>query len=238
MSANTTVPGVLERARRHRRKYGLAATAARAGQVAFDGVRAAAYMSEAHVWYELDVNGPRPRVPLEPGLDLRQGGPTDIPLLEPLNTIGPQQARRRLADGHDLWFVLDGSRPMFSCSVFYGSMPDISMKSRVLSLPAGTAALEDSMVAPAARGKALGPAAWTLIADVLAARGLTRLITKVALSNVPTQKAAIKVGFREVAIVRYRKLGPWFKRTVKPAGNGFASYLASPADTPTGSYRS
>lgn len=96
------------------------------------------------------------------------------------------------------------------------------------------AAVEDSMVAPAARGKAVGPAAWTLIADTMGQRGLTRLTTKVAVSNQPSRKAVVKVGFREVALVRYRKIGPWSKRTVEPAGDSFATYLTAAPATPGG----
>jgi hypothetical protein len=231
----TSKPAVLlQLAQAHLREHGWAATATRAAVVALEQVRDRTYMNEAHVWYELEIAGARPRVALAPGLELRRGQAKDVSLLASFDTFGPREARRRLAAGHDLWFVLDGARPLFSCSVFFGSIPDFSVPSGVLPLPAGMAAVEDSFVAVAARGLAIAPAAWTLIADALGERGLTHLARRVAVSNQPARKAGVKVGFQEVAHVRYRKIGPWSKRTVEPAGGGRAAHLVAPSAVGTG----
>lgn len=218
----------LARGRGYLHQHGWAAAATRAAAVALELTRERTYLNEVHVWSELDIASPRPRVALPPGLRIRRGRSDDLCLLESLDTVGPHEALRWLSAGHEIWFVLDGAQAVFSCGVFHTSMPDLSMPTRLLPLPVDMAAIEGSVVAPAARGRGVAPAAWTLIADAMAERGLSRLTRRVAIGNQPARRAGPKAGFREVAQVRYRKVGPWSTRSVQPTGDSFAAWLAVP----------
>ena len=104
-------------------------------------------------------------------LTLRRALEPDLPLLDQLPTTSPVEARVRIDAGHDLWIVLEGDRPLFSCWIFRGRTPTIAAPGGQLPLPADTVCLEDSVTVAAARGRGIAPAAWAAIADALAAGG-------------------------------------------------------------------
>ncbi|MGH2908575.1 MAG: GNAT family N-acetyltransferase [Solirubrobacteraceae bacterium] len=163
---------------------------------------------EYHVWYALDLTAERPRRELDAGLTLRRGDESDVSLLTELPTISPEQARTRLARGNALWLVLEGADPRFACWIFRDQTPVIAAPGGEMRLAAGTACLEDSVTAAAARGRGVAPAAWTSIADGLGAEGLRELITKIEVANLPSRRAVEKIGFRPVALMRFVRIGP------------------------------
>lgn len=189
------------------------------------------WLSERHVWYALDLTGERPRRTLDPALTLRWGTADDLALLERLPTISPAQARERLAAGNTLWLVLDGTAPLFACWIFRGRTPVIAAPGGEMELAPGTACLEDSVTAAAARGRGVAPGAWTAIADGLAADGVRQLITKVEVGNIPSRRAVEKAGFRAVSVMRFVRLGPRGRTTVDAVdlerGPEIAAMLAS-----------
>jgi RimJ/RimL family protein N-acetyltransferase len=77
----------------------------------------------------------------------------------------------------------------------------------VLRLPPGVVTLEDSFTAANHRGKGLAGAAWTEIAKGLRATGVEAIITKVEVENIPSRKAVLKAGFREVSVMHLRRRG-------------------------------
>ena len=86
--------------------------------------------------------------------------------------------------------------------------PAIAAPGGQLQLSAGTVCLEDSVTAAPARGRGIGPAAWSAIADALGDEGQRHIITKVAVDNVPSRRAVEKAGFDAVALMHFRRFGP------------------------------
>jgi hypothetical protein len=172
-----------------------------------DYVRPYLVLDESHVWYCQDLTGPLPLPQVPPGLRVRQGDLADLDLLQRLPTIGTQEAGRRLAAGGSLWLVLDGDEPLFACWLFRGSAPAVAAAGGAFKLPSDIVMLEDSVTAEAARGRGIGPLAWSTLALTEQAAGSKMIITKIAVDNVPSRKAVIKVGFRPLAIVRFHRVG-------------------------------
>jgi GNAT superfamily N-acetyltransferase len=184
----------IARFRRGLRRYGLLGSAVQALRLC----RNRAYSTETHVWYELDLRSPQPRLDLPEGLELEQGEAA-LPLLEQLWPMGRAEKRRRLQEGATPWVVRDGREPAFSCWIFRGTMPlRIAPRGR-LALPPDTATLEESVTVPGYRGRGIAPAAWSTIAAALADRGLARIVTPIEDGNVPARRGIEKAGFQELA---------------------------------------
>lgn len=193
-----------DRVRRSAHRHGVGGAArlaaARAG--------ALACLHEQHLWYELDLGSGRPCRELPAGLRLLRGGPAELGLLErDLPSIPAREAVGRLEDGAQWWLVADDERLAFSCWIFHGRAPVLAAPRGVLSLPDGVAFLEDSVTSPAFRGRSVAPAAWSSIADGLAAAGERTLLTKVALDNEAVQRALAKIGFARAATVDLVRVG-------------------------------
>jgi RimJ/RimL family protein N-acetyltransferase len=144
-----------------------------------------AYLREEHVWYELDLGSERPRPALAPGLRLE---------------------KRPAAADAETWHVCEGDREAFSCWIYRVRTPVLAAPQGWLTLPAGTVCLEDSVTQPDFRGQGIAPAAWSAIADALAAEDVLRIVTKVAVDNAPSRKAVTKAGFVEVALQRLTRV--------------------------------
>lgn len=202
---------ILTRGRRAVERHGLRGTL----ELAIRRAWARAARVERHVWYALDLAsmGPAPAIP--PGLVLRAGEESDAPLLDELESISSTEAVRRLRAGNALWLVLEGSRPLFSCWIFDRTAPTIAAARGYVPLPADVACLEDSVTAPAARGRGIAPAAWLRIAESLRAVGRRQLITKVAVDNAPSRRAVEKAGFVAIALMRFRRIGTWKRTSVE-----------------------
>jgi RimJ/RimL family protein N-acetyltransferase len=189
-------------------------------------VRKLAYLREEHLWYQLDLDDSRPRRELPEEVRLVRAQPSDADAVAALGQE-PEEARRRLEAGNDLWLVFDGDDPLFACYTFRQATPVMAASHGTLELPPGAACLEDSVAAPAARGRGIGPGAWTLIGDELAKDGYVALVTKIETGNVPSRKAAEKVGFREVAVMEHQRVVMHRRTSVRAIGNGLGDELAA-----------
>lgn len=213
--------GRASRALRKARQEGPRAALTRAWEL----VRRPVYCHEEHVWYQLDLNGDRPRREFVEGVRLVRAGPEDARRIEELGQEEPE-ARKRLSAGNDLWMALDEhTRPLFACWTFRSETPVLAAPGGQLQLPAGTACLEDSVTSPLARGKGIAPASWTAIADALASEGFESMITKVTTDNAPSRKAVEKAGFREIGLMRLTRIGPRQQVSLSRSG-GVADAIA------------
>jgi GNAT superfamily N-acetyltransferase len=191
---------------RHR---GLPASA----RLAFEKVRRIGGYSAVSLWYELALQGDRPRRSLPHGLELSATGPDEIGLLEQIPVdpavarLDAARARSRLDQGATLWVVTKGDQVAFACWTFLEAMPMQEARDGTLALPAGVVCLEDSVSSPAFRGQGIAPAAWGTIADRLAAGGYRAMVTKVGEENAASRRAVEKAGFREVARMHVGRRG-------------------------------
>lgn len=172
-------------------------------------------LRESHVWYDLDLSDLRPKSPLALGLELGRGYERDLSAFAQLDSLAPEEARVLLRDGNELWMVREGDSPVFACWILRGSVPAIAAPRGRLALAPGMVCLENSVTAAAARGRGVAPAAWGAIAEGLANEGQRRLITKVAVDNVPSRRAVEKVGFENVALMHFKRTGPSARTTVE-----------------------
>jgi GNAT superfamily N-acetyltransferase len=186
---------------------------------------------ERHVWYVLEPGGDRPKLGLPAGLVLRRCGESDLPLLRELDTVSPEEGRERLRGGHDLWLVLEGDHPVSACWTFRGRTPALAAPGGWLPLPPGVACQEDSVTAPPARGRGIGPAAWSTICDALAAEGQHYLVRKVEVQNAPARRAGEKAGFKPVAVMRFRRIGPIARTSVQVLNGEVGGLLAERLDS-------
>ena len=213
--------GRISRGLRTAREDGIGAAARRVWELA----RRPFYRSEEHVWYQLDFAGERPRRDLAEGVRLVRADADQAPRVEELGQV-EEEALRRLAAGNDLWLAIDDQdQVLFACWTFRSQTPVVAAPRGQLILPAGTACLEDSVTSPLARGKGIAPASWAAIADALSGEGFESMITKVTTENAPSRKAVQKAGFREIAMMRWTRIGPHRQVALASTG-GVAEALA------------
>ncbi len=165
-------------------------------------------LHEEHVWYELRLEGAAQLVRPLDDLELRRARVSDAALLGAFGRH-PELVAECIRSGHDLWFVMDGDTPAFTCFIQRGESQMLAARGGRLELPSATVCLEDSITSPDYRGRGLAPAAWTNLAAYLEQEpGLDSMITKVAVENVPSRKAVTKAGFVEIALMRHDRWGP------------------------------
>jgi L-amino acid N-acyltransferase YncA len=215
-------PERMEHVLRRVRSDGVGATARHSLKLA----RSRVYLVEEHVWYELDVDGERPRRELPDEVRLFKAGEDQLAgAVEMGQHI--DEIRRRRAAGNDLWLAEDDGGPLFRCWIYRSRAPVLAAPGGWLEIPADTVVLEDSATTPRARGRGIAPGAWTAIADSLRAEGLAHMITKVGVHNEASRKAVVKSGFREIGVMRLVKRGPHRRTTVSGAAPGLGSELAA-----------
>jgi RimJ/RimL family protein N-acetyltransferase len=191
--------------KRHLRHRGVRGTLSVAIQRAQNNL----YLDETHVWYELALGNSRPQKTLRPELKLIRSDADNLQLLEELPTISVDEARWRVEVGCDVWLVLDDRQPIFACWIFHDWVPLLAAQKRHLALPPEIVCLEDSITSPSYSGRGMvAPAAWSEVADRLEKAGVKSIITKVEPDNKVMRLALIKAGFRDIAIMRFRKAGP------------------------------
>ena len=178
-------------------------------------------MDATQAWFRLDLRDPdRVRRPLEDTFELRECGPEDLPLLAQLpgdpavSTPVRAQATRRMSKGGTPWLSLENGKVAFGCWTFSGHAPVFGGRNGGAQLPAGSVMLEDSQTVPDFRGRGVAPATWSAIADLLAERGVEDMYTKVDVENIPSTKAVLKAGFREVGNMRIVRSRRRFNTTV------------------------
>lgn len=197
------------------RRYGLKKTISEVMQLA----RIKVYLTETHVIYELPLGEDRPKKVLPPEFKLVRGGENHLPLLSRLSDISERRARRLQESGNDLWLVLEEQQPAFACWIFRDAMLISAAKNSRLELPPEIVCLEDSVASPLYRGRGIAPAAWLQIADDLEQTGVGYIVTKIEEDNVASRRAVEKCGFRQVATVSFRRVGP-AKRTIVQTQTG------------------
>lgn len=212
----------LLRIRNQLRRHGLRAIIDKVAQRA----RKKVYLDETHVWYELPLVSERPRVKLLAGLELVRGGPSELPLLAELPTVGQLEARQRMKSNADLWLVLRGRQPAFACWVFHGSVALPAAPNGRLMLPPEIAFFEDSVTSSAFRGRGIPLAAWPRIADHLEQTAVRSVVTKVEEDNGVARRAFEKAGFREFATTRFRRVGLRRYTTVRAGTGATVDWLA------------
>jgi hypothetical protein len=184
-----------------------------------------AYLREEHTWWQQDLDA-RPRFELAEGLRFVRATPADTGAVAALGQ-DPAMAQDRLAEGNDLWLVFDGDRPLFACYTFRQTAPVMAASGGELDLPDGAACLEDSLASPAARGRGIAPATWTLVGDTLREEGFKALVTKVETSNKSSNRAVEKVGFRPIASMEHERVVMRRHTAVEPIGTGLGEELAA-----------
>ena len=185
-----------------------------AGIARLAAARATAQMrlDEEHVWYGLELSSATGRPFDGAGESLRlvePRTPQELAPFDDLPTLDSARAWARVQEGGRPWLVLDGTVPAFACWTFVDRAPMVAAGGGWLALRAEDVVLEDSVAAPIARGRGIAPRTWDHIAGVLAADGAARMLTKVETSNAPSRRAVTKAAFREVAIMRLRRRGPF-----------------------------
>jgi hypothetical protein len=185
------------------------------------------YLDETHVWYELALVTDRPRPALRPGLELIRARTDDLSLLEEFPTVSIVEGRLRMEAGNDFWLVLDGRQPVFACWTFSNSAPVEAATNGRLDLLSEIAYLEDSVTSPSYRGRgAIAPAAWSQVADRLEKAGVKSMITKVGEDNKVMRWAIVKSGFREIAVMHFRRRGLRAHTAVRGGTGATARWLA------------
>jgi ribosomal protein S18 acetylase RimI-like enzyme len=183
-------------------------------------------LDEAHVWYQLDLDGVEARtMPAGTRLERATG-----PMVEKVAELdrSPEAARELLSDQCDVWLVLDDDdQLLFLCYTYRHTVPVMAAPGGTMDLPPGIACLEDSQTSPAARGRGIAPAAWDTLGMQLAAEGVKALITKVGVENAPSRRAVEKAGFREIALMEHRRRGPWRRTRVDVSGDGLGTELSA-----------
>lgn len=197
-----------------------------AARHSLDIARAQLYLVEEHVWYQLDLDGERPRRELPEEVRLLRASDDQLAgAVEMGQRI--EEVRSRRAAGNDLWLAEDDGGPLFRCWIYRERAPVLAAPGGWLDLPADTVVLEDSATTPRARGRGIAPGAWTAIADSLRDEGLAHMITKVGVENEASRKAVAKSGFREIGVMRMVKRGPRKHTTVSGATPGLGTELAA-----------
>jgi hypothetical protein len=183
------------------------------------------YVTEAHVWYQLDLAGERPRRELPEEVRLLRAGDEALGgAVEMGQRI--DEVRLRRAQGNDLWLAADDGGPLFRCWIYRRRAPVLAAPGGWLELPQGTVCLEDSATTARARGRGIAPGSWTAIADSLQAEGLAKMITKVGVDNEASRRAVVKSGFREIGVMRLVKTGPRKRTSFEAPESDAGSELA------------
>lgn len=180
---------------------------------AVERVRPRVWLEEQHVWYQLDLAvGAAPDLG---ALELVTPRADELAAFDTLPTINAVQAAERVRQGGRPFLVLDHGQPLFACWIFTDRAPMLAARGGWLALPEQAACLEDSVAAPAARGRGIAPLTWRALADRLAHEDKRAMITKVATDNAPSRRAVAKAGFREIAVMRLWRCGILYRVEVE-----------------------
>ena len=173
------------------------------------------YLHERHVWFLLPTHSLK-EVRLAGGMVLQPAAEPQVDRLSEEGLCGRRVAANYLRHGGQPWVVMDGQRAAFCCWIFTHQMPVVAVRGGWQALPVATACLEDSVTAADYRGRGIAPAAWLGIASILKESGIHNLITKVEEENMASQRAVLKAGFHEIAVMDYRRISLWRYKMIKP----------------------
>jgi ribosomal protein S18 acetylase RimI-like enzyme len=187
------------------------------------------YLHERHVWFVLWTGTVTP-VPLADGLVLVRGGWPQLDLLSEQRLCSQTVAARYLTHGGQAWIVMHGRRAAFCCWIFQNQMPLVAVRGGWQRLPVPTACLEASVTSPDYRGQGIAPAAWRAIAVMLGDAGIRSLVTKVEEENAASRRAVEKAGFREIAVMDFRRIGLWRSKFIQPCVSLLSTDLETVVD--------
>src|SRR5215210_396246 len=218
---------LISRVRYQLSRYGFKATFVKVAQ----WLRKRVYLKETHVWCELILEVERPRRNLPSDVELVRADISDLPQFQDLTTMTEMamredQAREQIEADNDLWLAIQDGRAVFACWIFHSEVPMIAALGGKLSLAPGISCLEGSIASPHYRGRGIATGVWSQIADKLQQDSIRSLITKIEITNIRTRRAVAKVGFREIAIMYFRRVGFWERTTVQALTYPTAEWLA------------
>ena len=193
----------MDRLRRAILRHGVAGCLVLAARFTTESLSAVFYRHERHIWYVAPASSVKVDHALPVGLKLQRSGREHLDLLSESKLYGWSAAETFFAEGGDLWIVFDGSRPAFCCWVFRERMPTVAAPGGWKGLPAKTACLEGVVTDVAYRGRGIAPAAWSLVARSLNEEGIETITMKVEKGNRSMERAVLKAGFQEVALMDY-----------------------------------
>lgn len=178
---------------------------------------------ETYIWFERELSAPPPAPSRQDEFELVAVTDAELDEFHQLGSTTVDQTRGYREHGGQPWLARLGGAAAFACWIHPRETPLSALRSGFMSLPAGTACLEDSVTAPAFRGRGVAPRAWEALAARYRDDGLRSLVTKVLDSNHPSCKAVGKAGFTEVARMHVRQNGPWVRlraEATADAGSG------------------
>jgi ribosomal protein S18 acetylase RimI-like enzyme len=159
--------------------------------------------------FELPLDSPVPqisaRVPLRVA-PLSKQDLRDYAALSPYSDAA--EADPRLAAGHSCFVARSGNELLGSCWVARGQLSSTYLRTRI-ELGPDEACTYETYVAPAARGKNIGPAMRAEVADELRKRGVRRLLATVSPDNRSAIRLVEKLGYRRIGTIGYFGLGAW-----------------------------
>lgn len=168
--------------------------------------------------------------PLPPQTEMVRARPEDAHVVEQLplmwstdGEIDAACARRRIAAGHDLWVVFEAKRPVMLFWTCRGSAPALAARGGWLTLPSGTASIEDAVVALDRRGATLAARAVTEAGRRLEREGVHTLVMQALNTNRASRGAIRTLGAHEVAAVTLVRFA--FRPYVRVRPLGFAGHL-------------
>jgi RimJ/RimL family protein N-acetyltransferase len=181
-------------------------------------LRPARSFTAEYVWYRLDLRDPqRVRRELDPAMTLLRATVDNQALIDQIphdpsvTSMTPDEVAERMAGGGELWLTVEDGRVAFACWTFHGRGPVHGARDEEGRFPTGVLYMEDSIASPDFRGRGIGPATWSALADAAAAGGDRCIVTKVDVTNTSSRRAVEKVGFRDVARMAIRWRG-WSTR--------------------------
>ena len=186
----------------------------------------AAWLRETHVWLVMGLDEDRPRPSLPAGLQFRQLQAAEVTLVADLG-VDVTGSRERLRRGHQLFATFDDGRLIAVMWAFVGEAPTIVHATGYISLPAGHANPEDTVVAPDQRGRGIAPGMYSRVFDELSRQGFSHVVGKIPVANTANRRACSKVGWHEFAVIDLRRLFGRRRVTVRPVHGADVGWLAA-----------
>jgi L-amino acid N-acyltransferase YncA len=201
------------------RRHGLREALRRAVGRALDATVRRGLRAEAHVWYELPFDdAPAPAAP--DGYAIRRGGAVDVDRLAAADLVNPIAARADLARGARLWVATAADEPVYLVWVYRDRVPSIAAPGGWLALPEGVACVEGAFALPEHRNRGLQRRTIRHAIAEVRAEGGVRVIAKVADDNAASQRSLAAIGAREIARMRFRRVGPWRRTRIEARAEG------------------